>query len=249
MRDNGIEGAPAQSKLLDVILDMQEHGERVPTYQDLAEIVCTARSQVQVGIKALIKKGYLKSGTTPSKHIKTGTIEPTEKAWTWRSSSRKPSAPSLSLLEEGDTLRIQVMGTVAAGGPREVSGGGSEEYLSLPAQHVRGSDVFLLEVAGDSMAGDGLRGGDHIIVDPHARWDDGDMVVVLDQGAATVKRLFRQGASILLEPSNKDHKAIILRPGREHVGGQIIQGKVIGLVLWHIDPGHGGNGGGSQERG
>jgi len=60
-------------------------------------------------------------------------------------------------------------------------------------------------------------------------------------------KLFRQGASILLEPSNKDQKPIILRPGREHVGGQIIQGKVIGLVLWHIDPGHSGNGAGHKS--
>ena len=87
------------------------------------------------------------------------------------------------------------------------------------------------------MAGDGLRTGDHIVVDPRARWDDGDMVVVLDEGEATVKRLFRQGSSVVLEPSNEDFKPIILRPGREHLGGQVIQGKVVGLILWHVEPG------------
>ncbi len=236
MRDNGIEGAPAQRKLLDAILDIRERGGRVPTYQDLAEIVGTARSQVQVAIKRLIEKGYLTSDTTPSTHIKTGTIEPTDKAWGWRASSWGPSPPPARVLEVSDTTLTPVKGIVGAG-ERVVSGGDSGEVLALPARHVRGSDVFLLEVAGDSMAGDGLHTGDHIVVDPHAPWDDGDMVVVLDEEAATVKRLFRQGSSIVLEPSNEDYEPTIIPPGREHLGGQIIQGKVIGLIRWHVEPG------------
>ena len=91
------------------------------------------------------------------------------------------------------------------------------------------------------MAGDNLRDGDHIIVDPDAPWGDGDMVVVLDQGAATVKRVYSRGASFVLMPSNKDYKPFNLEPGWEHLGGQKIQGKVVGLVLWHIEPGQRGD--------
>ena len=91
------------------------------------------------------------------------------------------------------------------------------------------------------MAGDDLLTGDHVIVDPHAQWNDGDMVVVVDEGSMLVKRLWREGESILLESSNPEHKPIVLKQGKEHLGGQTIQGKVIGVVLWHVKPGRRNN--------
>jgi hypothetical protein len=39
-----------------------------------------------------------------------------------------------------------------------------------------------------------------------------------------------------LESSNPEHKPIVLEEGREHLGGQNIQGKVIGVILWHVKP-------------
>lgn len=200
-------------------------------------MVRTTKSQVQVAIQRLIVKEYLRSARTPADRIRTGTLEATEKAWAWRSGLRNQSAPPAAFIEVGDTLPKRVMGIVGAGN-RNVDAEGTDEYMSLPAQHVRGSGVYLLEVAGGSMAGDNLRSGDHVVVDPDARWDDGDMVVVLDQGVSTVKRLFHEGTSFVLEPSNKDVKSTTLEPGWEHLGGQVIQGKVIGLVLWHVEPGH-----------
>ena len=86
------------------------------------------------------------------------------------------------------------------------------------------------------MAGDDLRTGDHVIVDPHAQWNDGDMVVVADEGAMLVKRVWREDKSIILESSNPEYKPIVLEQGREHLGGQNIQGKVIGIILWHVKP-------------
>lgn len=208
----------------------------MPTYRELAVIVRTTSSQVRSAIERLIDSGYLEFDMTPSGRIKTGTIRPTGQAWAWREGLRGPGTPPVRLHAVLDTAPTGVKGIVAAGQGR-VAGGDTGEVLPLPAHRVRGSDVFLLEVAGDSMAGDGLRTGDHIVVDPGARWDDGDMVVVLDEGEATVKRLFRQGSSVVLEPSNEGFKPIILRPGREHLGGQVIQGKIVGLILWHVEPG------------
>jgi SOS-response transcriptional repressor LexA len=239
---NDIEDAPAQRKLLEAILDRWDRGERVPTYQELADELGIVRSRIHSSVNILIRKGYLECIRTPLKNVKTGSIIPTNKARQWwsRSRSDRPTFEP-TLTEVTDTRFVEVPGTVAAGIPipaqRNASEEDSNESLQLPAQNVRRSDIFMLEVGGDSMAGDDLLKGDHIIVDPHARWTDGDMVVVLSRGEATVKRLWHEDESIYLESSNPEYEPIILEPGSEHLGEHIIQGKVIGVVLWHVKPG------------
>lgn len=141
------------------------------------------------------------------------------------------------MLEQTQTREVPAYRAVGAGNAQYEDNGSEPEYLSLPAEKVSRADLFVAEVRGDSMAGDDLRTGDHVIVDPHAQWNDGDMVVVAVEDALLVKRLWHEGNSIILESSNPENASITLEPGREHLGGQLIRGKVIGVVLWHVKPG------------
>lgn len=241
MRDD-IERAPAQQKLLEAILDYCVRSEHIPNYQTLAGQLGISKSRLPETIRNLKEKGFIRCEQTPSGNVRTGSVTPTEKAWEWRSRSRATNSPSFPpmALEPTRTQPFPVYKSVGAGNSTEAEEG-DPEHLSLPASHIRGADIFLAEVRGDSMAGDDLRTGDHVIVDPHAQWNDGDMVVVVDEGSMLVKRLWREGESILLESSNPEHKPIVLKQGREHLGGQTIQGKVIGVVLWHVKPGRRNN--------
>ena len=133
---------------------------------------------------------------------------------------------------------VPLLGRVAAGEPIFVDGENVREYLPLPAQHVRGAEVYMLEVDGDSMTGDGVLKGDYIIVDSHPAWREGDMVVVLHKNAATVKRVWREGSSIHLESSNPKYEPIILEEGDGQEDKPVIQGRVIGVVRWQIRQGH-----------
>ena len=238
MRDD-VEGAPAQRELLETILDLSESGEQVPNYQALAKRLRKSQSRIPESIKKLRDKGFIRFAETATGRVRTGSIIPTGKAWEWRSRSRAPDSPTAAatVLEQIQTRNVPAYRGVGAGNPQYGDDGDDPEYMSLPADKVSRADVFVAEVRGDSMAGDDLRTGDHVIVDPHAQWNDGDMVVVVDEGALLVKRLWHEGNDILLESSNPENAPIILEPGREHLGGQIIQGKVIGLVLWHVKPG------------
>jgi SOS-response transcriptional repressor LexA len=137
---------------------------------------------------------------------------------------------------------------VGAGNVQNADEGGDLESLPLPAYKVSRTGVFVAEVRGDSMAGDDLRTGDHVIVDRDARWNDGDMVVVVDEGVLLVKRLWQEVDSIVLESSNPENAPIFLEPGREHLGGQVIEGKVIGVVLWHVKPGRRNHRAGADNR-
>lgn len=138
-----------------------------------------------------------------------------------------------------DVRRVPLLSSpIAAGEPRTVDDSNAEEYLPLPARYVRGENVFLLKVKGDSMTGtDGILDGDFIIVESREDWDDGDMVVVLleDDGyKATVKRIWRDRERILLQPSNPDLPTKIL----SKADNPRVQGRVIGVARWHIGVGH-----------
>jgi repressor LexA len=106
------------------------------------------------------------------------------------------------------------------------------DYLALPAKLVRGDEVYLLEVKGDSMTGEaGVLEGDYVIVDHGSRWNNGDMVVVFVEGeGATLKRIWHDGTSIYLQPSNPAHEPITLGPSEN----PHIQGKVMGVIRRNI---------------
>jgi SOS-response transcriptional repressor LexA len=143
-------------------------------------------------------------------------------------------APTAESAESAGTSfrRVPLLWEIAAGELTLSDTENIRDYLPLPAKHVRGDEVYLLEVSGDSMAGeDGVLEGDYVVVDHGASWNNGDMVVVFVEGeGATLKRIWRDGRSIFLQPSNPAYKPITLRSGVElHY-----QGKVIGVIRWHI---------------
>ena len=76
------------------------------------------------------------------------------------------------------------------------------------------------------MIGDHIVKGDYVIVDSDAECKDGEMVVVVVNGEATVKRLWRQGDTFRLESSNSQYEPIVVKSADE----SILQGKVIGVV-------------------
>lgn len=238
MRDD-IERAPAQRKLLEAILDICQSGEQIPNYQVLADRLGISKSRIPETITKLEDKEYIRCQETARGRVRTGSITPTGKAWEWLSRSRAAETPPVAatVLELVQTQRVPVYMRAGAGNAQYSDDGGDPEYLDLPVDKVSRPEVFVAEVRGDSMAGDDLRTGDHVIVDPNARWNDGDMVVVADEEALVVKRLWHDGDSILLESSNPEQASIVLTPGREHLGGQVVRGKVIGVVLWHVKPG------------
>jgi repressor LexA len=236
-----IQGAPVQQKLLATILNAWNSQRRIPTFEELADQLGMAKSGVQSGIKRLLEKRYLECERTRSGNLKTGSIRPAGRAFRWQQEALGQHTPESGhvLTEEPDTRPVEVRGDAAAGGRMLVSeeSGADEEHVPLPSQRAGRLDVFMLRVSGESMSGDDLHTGDHLIVDPRARFSDGDMVVVLDRGAVRVKRLWDDGSHIVLESSNSEYEPIRLEKGTEHLGGPTIQGKVVGRVLWHVKPG------------
>ena len=91
-----------------------------------------------------------------------------------------------------------------------------------------GRGDIVLEVKGDSMTGDHILSGDLIIVQKTDRYESGILVVVDVGGEATVKRYFRKGGRIVLQPGNPAYEPIEL-PDGEASSCRII-GRVVGVI-------------------
>ena len=85
------------------------------------------------------------------------------------------------------------------------------ETIEVPRELVpRRAESFVLRVRGDSMIEDQIRDGDYVIVESRPEARDGETVVALIRGEdATLKRFYRRGAAVRLEPANA-----ALRPDR-----------------------------------
>jgi repressor LexA len=93
----------------------------------------------------------------------------------------------------------------------------------------RDEALFALTVVGDSMVDAGIFDGDVIVVRPHpGEPPSGTIVVALLDGEATVKRFFRDGDVIRLQPENQTMQPIFVRP--EEGRDTLIQGRVISVL-------------------
>ena len=118
---------------------------------------------------------------------------------------------------------LPLLGRIAAGQPIEAMQ--NQETISL-ADFVRSKEVFVLEVRGDSMQDEAILNGDYVLVEKAKTAHNGDIVVALvDSSDATLKRFYREGDSIRLQPSNATMKPIIVPAASVDV-----QGRVIGVL-------------------
>lgn len=86
-----------------------------------------------------------------------------------------------------------------------------EDYLPLPADMIREGETFALRVMGDSMKNAGILDGDLVVCHQCSDALNGDIVVAMLDGEATVKRFFRYSERIVLQPENPAYEPIVSR--------------------------------------
>jgi repressor LexA len=120
-------------------------------------------------------------------------------------------------------LVLPLLGRIAAGQPIEAVQ--NPETISL-ADFVQSKEVFVLEVRGESMQDEAILDGDYVLVEKTKTAHNGDIVVALVDGAdATLKRFYKEGDQIRLQPSNASMKPIMV-----HAAAVQVQGRVIGVL-------------------
>jgi repressor LexA len=136
---------------------------------------------------------------------------------------RDPTKPRAMLVSDrrppaADPARraaaLPLVGSVAAGAP-VLAEEQVEDWVEAPFP-----GDFVLRVRGDSMVEDGILDGDMVVVRRQETARDGEIVVARIEDEATVKRLYRDGGRIRLQPANPAYEPIVV--DEAHVLGKVV---------------------------
>jgi len=203
--------SPRQRELLDFVSTTIERVGVPPTFREIgAALGITSTNGVSDHIRALERKGYLeRTGGRGSPRC----LRLTGAARTHRDASR-----------DDDVVGIPILGRVAAGTPlmavENHDGTLKVDAALLPP----GANIFALVVTGDSMIDDGIHDGDYLFVRQRADCRDGEIAVAMVDGEATVKRIYREGKMMRLQPANT-HMAPIM------VDASVCDVRILGVAV------------------
>ena len=112
-------------------------------------------------------------------------------------------------LDAGKNKITPLVGDIACGQPSFAEENIEASY-ALPEAIFGKGELFMLHTHGDSMIDAGIREGDLIVVRKQKTADDGQIVVALMDGEATLKRLFHKDGKIVLHPENRQMQDIVV---------------------------------------
>ena len=112
-------------------------------------------------------------------------------------------------LDAGKNKITPLVGDIACGQPSFAEENIEASY-ALPEAIFGQGELFMLHTHGDSMIEAGIREGDLIVVRRQSSADDGQIVVALMDGEATLKRLFHRDGKIVLHPENRQMQDIVV---------------------------------------
>lgn len=195
---------PRKMEILQFIRDFRHRMGYSPTMQEIGDQLGLTKVTVFEHVGGLEKKGVLLRG---AKH---------------RSRSLQVS-PKFQFPDER-TTRMALVGRITAGLPIEAME--DRQVLDLEDLFAAGGEKFVLQVSGQSMIDDHIRDGDFVICEKRANPRNGETVVaLLPDGEATLKRFYKEGYNIRLQPANPSFKPLLVESGKV-----TIQGVVVGVI-------------------
>jgi repressor LexA len=200
-----------QKEILQCIINKVKESGYPPTVREIAATVkLHSAATIHAHLTKLEKLGYIKRDPEKPRAIEVmhSIYNPDE---------------DLPHRSEQNVVLIPVIGTIAAGTP-VLAEENIEDYFPVSSDFVRGtSKVFILKVKGDSMVNAGILDKDYIVIRKQETAMNGEIVAVLLEDEATVKRFFKKANSIKLMPENDFMEPIEVKDAK-------ILGKVIGVV-------------------
>lgn len=198
-----------QRQILDYVESFVDTNGYSPSYEEIADhFNYNSLATVHEHLTNLEQKGFLRKNYNKSRSLEVV-----------RADLHAPA------------LELPLMGAVAAGLPIEaMPDGGDQETITVPHDMVRRGNNYVLRVKGDSMIEEQIRDGDYIIVNSRQTAENGEMVVALvsdgtQSGSATVKKFYREGGRIRLQPANE-----AMQPMYYPAEQVAIQGIVVGVI-------------------
>jgi len=195
-----------QRDILQFIREYQRERGVAPTHREICDrFGFSSYGTVYKHLSLLEKKGLIRRDWNQKRGV-----ELVEKA--------EPEPAAASGVRE-----LPLFGYIAAGRPLDVEV--SNETITVPDRLTSRGENYVLKVRGDSMVEDGIFDGDYVIIARRETADNGEMVVASVNGEVTLKRLYREGPRVRLQPANS-MMSPIFAPARDVA----VQGVVVGLM-------------------
>jgi repressor LexA len=188
-----------QKEILDFVTGFIEREGYSPSMEEIAgHFHFASLNAVFKHLEAIEARGYLHRDANRARSIEL----------------RRVDAPSAQVLP--------LFGYIAAGRPIEAVA--SPETLTVPEDLLHGrSSHYVLRVQGESMIDEHIADGDYVVVDSGAQANNGEMVVALVDGeSVTLKKLYREGSHIRLQPANAAVAPLVLNASRVQIQGVVV---------------------------
>lgn len=201
-----------QQEIYDFIKSYQREKGYPPSVREMASAVgLSSPSTVHAHLASLEEHGLIKRDKTKPRALELF--------------NEDGSAVKLANVEENPsrgTVTLPLVGRVAAGIPI-LAEQNVEDTFTLPAEIATDSSSFVLEVHGDSMINAGIFNGDYIVVREQHSAMNGEIVVAMIDGSATVKTFYKERGRVRLQPENDAMEPI-------YAENPTILGKVVALM-------------------
>jgi repressor LexA len=191
-------------KFMREFIDKHDYPPSIRDIQDGCDVSST--SVVDYNLKALESKGFIRRDREVSRGIEV------------LDGGRRRSR----------TISVPIIGTIAAGQPIPVPTADNIDYDNVyeaTEDMTRGREnVFALKVRGTSMIDALVNDGDIVILEQTNSADDGDMVAawLKKENEATLKKFYREGDRVRLQPANSTMKPIFTAADNVEIQGKVL---------------------------
>lgn len=136
-----------------------------------------------------------------------------------------PGVVEMAIAQIGGS-QVPLAGIVAAGEPIEAIP--QTERVEVPKSMVGKGNTFALRIKGQSMRDEGILPGDVVVVQQQATARNGQTVIALVNGEATIKIYSRKGGAVELHPANETMQPIVV----QETDSFQIEGIVVGVIRY-----------------
>lgn len=221
-----------QKRILEVLERFQDNNGYPPSIREICEKTdISSTSVVNYYLDQLEDMGYIERDRRVSRGVRV--LKPLEEISGAVSTQVRQAAQAVS-----DLLHIPVLGRIAAGLPIPIpssdfafddpeSSGIDIVRSQLPPRE-KGTELFALEVQGDSMIDAMVNDGDIVIMKPAHEARNGEMVAVWlhDKEETTLKYFYLENGRVRLQPANPTMSPIFINNPQDVE----IQGKVVMVI-------------------
>lgn len=204
---------PKQKRILEFIQQFLDENGIPPTVRDIQrDCEISSTSVVDYNLRILERDGYLRR--------------------------RQEIARGIELLDEtgqpvvNGAVRVQIVGAIAAGEPipafSSEGAAAAAEFDTVevsPELKKKHETLFALSVKGTSMIDALIDDGDVVVVKPTNTARNGEMVVawLRDEEEATLKKFYREGSQVRLQPANSTMDPIYADAANVEVRGRVVE--------------------------